>query len=106
MPEEREKSKFSFGEFHLEVLVGAVNTVRNLYREGSAEALKIQQRSLQVLEYFLRHPGKPLRRDDICRAVWEDAEGDLAPHVGPIRAALKDDPDHPRYIKNVRKYGF
>jgi DNA-binding winged helix-turn-helix (wHTH) protein len=106
MHERKEERTFLFGDFRFEVLEGSLNTLRLLYRQGNPKPLKLQPKSLEVLECLLCHAGKKLSRDAICLEVWRVVKGDLDVHIRAIRRVLKDDPEHPRYIESVRGYGF
>ncbi len=65
---------------------------------------------MQLLKYFLEHPGKVLARHDILENVW-DPEAEVTTRtidnfVLRLRKILEPDPTRPRYILSVRGTGY
>ena len=64
----------------------------------------------QLLEVFMRNPGRVLDRRFLMREVWEtDYTGDtrtLEVHICWLRKKIEKDPRHPRYLKTVRGVGY
>lgn len=74
------------------------------------EPLTLPLREFELLEYFLRNPGRVLTRGQIIDRVWgSDYVGDtktLDVHVKRLRAKVEDDPAHPARIETVRGLGY
>jgi two-component system response regulator RegX3 len=70
------------------------------------EALK----EFELLEMFLRNPGRVLTRGQLIDRVWgSDYVGDtktLDVHVKRLRAKLEPDPGEPKYLVTVRGLGY
>lgn len=65
---------------------------------------------MQLLKYFLEHPGKVLARHEILENVW-DPEAEVTTRtidnfVLRLRKILEPDPTRPRYILSVRGTGY
>ena len=76
----------------------------------AGESQELSRRELRLLEYFLRHSGQVLSRQQILDAVWDY---DTAPitrtvdmHVSKLRAKLEEDPADPRWIVTVHRVGY
>lgn len=70
----------------------------------------LSRRELDLLRYFLAHPGLVLDRARLLDDVWG---GDEFPttrtvdmHVLKLRKKLEDDPEHPRLIQTVHGVGY
>lgn len=84
------------------------------FAEGSlrraGKSLEVSRRELRLLEYFLRHSGQVVSREQILDAVWDY---DTAPltrtvdmHVSKLRAKIEEDPANPRWIITVHRVGY
>ena len=64
----------------------------------------------ELLEMFLRNPGRVLTRGQLIDRVWgSDYVGDtktLDVHVKRLRAKLEPDPGEPKYLVTVRGLGY
>ena len=64
----------------------------------------------QLMETFLRNPGKTLDREYLMRNVWQtEYMGDtrtLDVHIRWIREAVEGEPGKPRFIVTVRGKGY
>ncbi len=75
---------------------------------GSEQKLPLKE--FELLEMFLRNPGRVLTRGQLIDRVWgSDYVGDtktLDVHVKRLRAKLEPDPTEPRYFVTVRGLGY
>ena len=76
--------------------------------DGSEQRLPLKE--FELLEMFLRNPGRVLTRGQLIDRVWgSDYVGDtktLDVHVKRLRAKLEPDPTEPRYLVTVRGLGY
>ncbi|MEV6025693.1 response regulator transcription factor [Streptomyces sp. NPDC052036] len=80
---------------------------RRAIRDGAELALTI--REFDLLEFFLRHPGRATTREELMRQVWGWQFGDLSTvtvHVRRLREKIEDDPAHPHLISTVWGVGY
>jgi two-component system alkaline phosphatase synthesis response regulator PhoP len=91
-----------FGEIEVDFAEGSL-------RRGG-KALEASRRELRLLEYFLRHSGQVLSREQILDAVWDY---DTAPltrtvdmHISKLRAKIEEDAANPRWIVTVHRVGY
>ena len=71
---------------------------------------KLPLKEFELLEMFLRNPGRVLTRGQLIDRVWgSDYVGDtktLDVHVKRLRAKLEPDPSHPTLLVTVRGLGY
>jgi two-component system response regulator RegX3 len=76
--------------------------------DGSEQRLPLKE--FELLEMFLRNPGRVLTRGQLIDRVWgADYVGDtktLDVHVKRLRAKLEPDPSEPRFLTTVRGLGY
>ena len=76
--------------------------------DGSEQRLPLKE--FELLEMFLRNPGRVLTRGQLIDRVWgADYVGDtktLDVHVKRLRAKLEPDPSEPKYLTTVRGLGY
>jgi two-component system response regulator RegX3 len=76
--------------------------------DGSEQRLPLKE--FELLEMFLRNPGRVLTRGQLIDRVWgSDYVGDtktLDVHVKRLRAKLEPDPAAPTYLITVRGLGY
>ncbi|MFI5797748.1 response regulator transcription factor [Streptomyces sp. NPDC051677] len=80
---------------------------RRATRDGGELALTL--REFDLLEFFLRNPGRAVSREDLMRRVWGWEFGDLSTvtvHVRRLREKVEDDPARPRLISTVWGVGY
>ncbi|MFQ6142012.1 response regulator transcription factor [Streptomyces seoulensis] len=80
---------------------------RRAARNGAE--LRLTTREFDLLEYFLRHPGRATSREELMHEVWGWEFGDLSTvtvHVRRLREKVEDDPAHPRLISTVWGVGY
>jgi two-component system alkaline phosphatase synthesis response regulator PhoP len=72
--------------------------------------VELSARELELLQYFLRHPGATLSREELLREVWGyDAlvsTRTVDVHVAWLRRKLEQDPKQPRLILTVHGLGY
>jgi two-component system response regulator RegX3 len=75
---------------------------------GSEQRLPLKE--FELLEMFLRNPGRVLTRGQLIDRVWgSDYVGDtktLDVHVKRLRAKLEPDPGEPKFLVTVRGLGY
>ncbi len=76
--------------------------------DGEQQRLPLKE--FELLELFLRNPGRVLTRGQLIDRVWgSDYVGDtktLDVHVKRLRAKLEPDPSHPALLVTVRGLGY
>jgi two-component system, OmpR family, response regulator RegX3 len=76
--------------------------------DGREQRLPLKE--FELLEMFLRNPGRVLTRGQLIDRVWgSDYVGDtktLDVHVKRLRAKLEPDPSEPRFLITVRGLGY
>jgi two-component system, OmpR family, response regulator RegX3 len=76
--------------------------------DGGEQRLPLKE--FELLEMFLRNPGRVLTRGQLIDRVWgSDYVGDtktLDVHVKRLRAKLEPDPSEPKYLVTVRGLGY
>ena len=74
------------------------------------EIVKLPLKEFELLEYFLRNPGRVLTRGQLIDRVWgADYVGDtktLDVHVKRLRAKIEADPTNPVSLTTVRGLGY
>ena len=93
--------RIGFGEYTVDT------DSRELLRRGTAVALS--PKAFQLLLALLEQRPKALSRDALYAQLWPDTvvvEANLSNLVGEIRAALRDDPRQPRFIRTVHRFGY
>ncbi|MDO5496121.1 MAG: response regulator transcription factor, partial [bacterium] len=76
----------------------------------NGEVVALPLREFELLEFFLRNPGRVLTRGQIIDRVWgPNYVGDtktLDVHVKRVRSKIEDDPANPSLITTVRGLGY
>jgi two-component system, OmpR family, response regulator RegX3 len=74
------------------------------------EETKLPLKEFELLEMFLRNPGRVLTRGQLIDRVWgSDYVGDtktLDVHVKRLRAKIEPDPGNPTFLVTVRGLGY
>src|SRR3954454_2038772 len=94
---------FRFGLFEADVCQGT------LTRAGVR--VKIQDQPFRVLLLLLNRPSDIVTREELRQKLWPegtfvDFDGSLNVILKRLRAAIDDDPDHPRFIETVPRRGY
>lgn len=82
-------------------------TARRATKDDAELALTV--REFDLLEFFLRNPGRATSREELMRRVWGWEFGDLSTvtvHVRRLREKVEDDPARPRLISTVWGVGY
>ena len=74
-------------------------------------ALKLERIPTEILFYLVEQRGELVNREQIVERVWgksvfRDTDNSINGAIRKIRQALKDDPEHPRYIQTVTARGY
>jgi tetratricopeptide (TPR) repeat protein/DNA-binding winged helix-turn-helix (wHTH) protein len=75
----------------------------------AGKRVSIQTKPLMVLNYLVRHYGRPVTKDELRAAVWEQVavpDATIEKAVSRIRPAIDDDPDSPRFFKTIPGIGW
>jgi two-component system, OmpR family, response regulator RegX3 len=82
---------------------------RHVVTVGGTEQ-RLPLKEFELLEMFLRNPGRVLTRGQLIDRVWgSDYVGDtktLDVHVKRLRAKLEPDPSEPKFLVTVRGLGY
>jgi DNA-binding winged helix-turn-helix (wHTH) protein len=90
-----------FGEFVLDPGAREV-------RRGS-DAVALSPKAYQLLDILVAHRPKALSKIELQDRLWPDTfvvEKNLVNLIAEIRAALGDDPSHPRFVRTVPRFGY
>ena len=64
----------------------------------------------KLLELFARNRGRILTRDRLVEGAWGAntfvSERVVDNHIGNLRKKIEPDPEHPRYLRNIRGLGY
>jgi DNA-binding response OmpR family regulator len=102
---------------------GETGAGRTMRRFGNAEVdlagrrlvvagrpVELTQKEFDLLVFFVTHPGRAFRREELVRAVWgtgyEGTARTVDNFVARLRAHIGDDPDQPRHLETVRGVGY
>jgi DNA-binding response OmpR family regulator len=81
---------------------------RQVYKGG--EKIELSRREFELLAMLMKNAGRALRREELLLKAWgEESVEDyrkLFVYIHWLRAQIEDDPSKPRYIQNVRRYGY
>ncbi|HEY4376675.1 MAG TPA: response regulator transcription factor, partial [Acidimicrobiales bacterium] len=73
------------------------------------EIVPLTARELEVLVFFMRHPGRAFRREELMESVWGHTFGDTSTvtvHVRRLREKIELDPTSPTRIATVWGVGY
>ena len=74
------------------------------------DPVELTAREFDLLEYFVRHPGRVFRRADLLDKVWgyghEGYEHTVNSHINRLRSKIERDPSHPEMIVTVWGVGY
>ena len=92
-----------FDQFEVDLSAG------QLYKRGLK--ISLREKSFQVLEALLEHPGQVVTREELQQRLWHeevfvDFDNNLNTAVARLREALCDSADHPRFIETLPKRGY
>jgi TolB-like protein/DNA-binding winged helix-turn-helix (wHTH) protein len=81
-----------------------LNTVS---RNGTT--VRLEPKQMQVLVCLAEHPGEPVSKEGLLRAVWPDtfvADDVLTRSIFELRRVFDDDAREPRFIETIPKRGY
>ena len=96
---DRPRSRFSFGEFTLDLDAG-------LLQRGDQE-LQLRPKAFAVLVYLVERPGRLVSKTELIEAVWPDVavtDNSLVQCVREIRRAVNDEAE--QLIRTVARRGY
>ena len=74
------------------------------------KSVDLTAREFDLLEYFMRHPGRVFRRAELLDQVWgyghEGYEHTVNSHINRLRAKIEDDSSRPKMIVTVWGVGY
>jgi len=77
---------------------------------GKDKNIDLSERELKLIQYFHKHPGEVLSRDNILNAIWGiDYYGTtrtLDQHIAQLRKKIEIDPSNPCLITTVHGVGY
>ncbi|HEX9189162.1 MAG TPA: winged helix-turn-helix domain-containing protein [Vicinamibacteria bacterium] len=77
--------------------------------EWGGRAVHLRPKSMEVLLFLARRPGRVATREELLDAVWPGvsvAEEGLTRCIADIREAFEDAPQHPTFVETVAKRGY
>ena len=90
------------------IKIGPLNYNADLYKATlNGKPLKLQRKQLEILHYFMNHPERIIRKDELINSLWKyDAKikpSTVDVHVNIIRKALESYKSGPKLISS---HGF
>jgi DNA-binding response OmpR family regulator len=93
---------YEFGGFRLDT------SARRLTRKG--KEIELSPKEFNLLEYFVKKPGRALTRDEILNAVWGYdcvvTSRSIDRFVTTLREKIEPDPSRPVFIHTIRQIGY
>jgi len=93
---------YEFGGLRLDT------SARRLTRKG--KEIELSPKEFNLLEYFVKKPGRALTRDEILNAVWGYdcivTTRSIDRFVTTLREKIEPDPSHPVFIHTIRQIGY
>jgi TolB-like protein/DNA-binding winged helix-turn-helix (wHTH) protein len=101
-------SPYKFGEFELD---RACFELRRQCRSRKFEHVSLERIPLELLFLLAEEQGSVVTRQQIVNRLWGkdvfvDTEHGINTAIHKIRQALRDDPDHPRFVLTVTGKGY
>ncbi len=89
---------------------GSFDPGRGVVRRADGRAVDLTGTEARLMELFVRHPGRCLSRDELCRALhgrdWSPLVRTIDGHVSRLRRKIAAAPDAPAPIRSVRGVGY
>jgi two-component system phosphate regulon response regulator OmpR len=83
---------------------------RRVVRHANGETVPLTGVELQLLDLFVRHPGRVLSRDEISQALhgrdWTPYDRTIDTHVARLRRKIEPPGEAPSLIRSVRGVGY
>lgn len=85
--------------------------LRSYELRRSGRPLRLERIPMELLRLFIEQRGRLVTRDEIVDRVWGkgvflDTDNSINAAIRKIRQALKDDPDHPKFLQTVIGKGY
>ncbi|HMP82956.1 MAG TPA: response regulator transcription factor [Verrucomicrobiota bacterium] len=97
-----EQDVFEFGGLRLDI------SARRLTRKN--KEIELSPKEFNLLEYFVKKPGRALTRDEILNAVWGYdnivTSRSIDRFVTTLRNKIEPDPARPIFIHTIRQIGY
>jgi two-component system, OmpR family, KDP operon response regulator KdpE len=81
---------------------------RSVQKRG--EEIRLAPKEYETLRYLMEHAGRPVRHENLLRAIWGPLYGGereyLRVVVNQLRKKIEDDPGHPVYILTESHIGY
>jgi len=102
------ESQYRFAEFQLDC---ASFELRRQGRSQKSERIPLERIPMELLILLLERQGSVVTRQEIVDRLWGkdvfvDTEHGINTAIRKVRQALKDDPDHPRFVHTVSGKGY
>src|SRR5271170_6981907 len=102
------ESQYKFAEFQLDC---ASFELRRQGRSQKSERISLERIPMELLMLLLERQGSVVTRQEIIARLWGkdvfvDTEHGINTAIRKIRQALRDDPDHPRFVHTVSGKGY
>ena len=73
--------------------------------------VRLQEQPFRILGFLLLRPGEVVSREELRNRLWPEGtfvefDGSLNTALMKLRAVLNDDPENPRFIETVPKFGY
>lgn len=76
----------------------------------AGEEIELTPREFRILEFFLRHQGEVVTRDQLLNQVWGyqaiPYTRTVDAHIAKLRKKVEDNPEEPRFILTVHRLGY
>jgi len=94
--------EYSFGNIRLDF--------KNLKAFRDNQEIKLSGKEFAIMEYFIRHEGEAVHRNDLLSEVWGyetlPTTRTIDNFILDLRKKLEENPSKPRYIESVRDIGY
>jgi DNA-binding response OmpR family regulator len=93
---------YEFGDYQLDI------PARRLTKKG--KEIELSPKEFNLLEFFVKKPGRALTRDEILNAVWGYdcivTPRSIDRFVTTLRNKIEPDPSRPVFIHTIREIGY
>ena len=94
--------QYSFGKIKLDF--------KKLKALRDDQEIKLSSKEFAIMEYFIRHEGEAVHRNDLLNEVWGyealPTTRTVDNFILDLRKKLEEDPSKPKYIESVRDIGY
>jgi DNA-binding response OmpR family regulator len=74
------------------------------------QEIKLSSKEFSIMEYFIRHEGEAVHRNDLLNEVWGyealPTTRTIDNFILDLRKKIEDNPSKPKYIESVRDVGY